>query len=249
MRECSHSTVQCPLYTRKIFAYLSTFETSTSKLNAPQAHPLRWLYRGPDGDLAWCTTFFSIKPNIHQTLMRDWLWPVHYSRTILQKQFRKMSGMRQPPWPLGSRDYWTDHLLCIMTPRPFTPTALRSLVRSLTPKARIPARTHTTPPTTTRVSRSAITIISICDGWPAARTDIFRPRCTWISYIRMSAQLRGSTFNCIEITGRVLLLLHVAFLNPDWIWCELRGIFSAIQSFTGSAEFLTVRSRGNNEKM
>jgi len=81
--------------------------------------------------------------------------------------------------PSGARDYRTDHLLCIMTPRPFPlgPIESRSSAHP-SPKVRIPAHTHAPPPPTTDVSRSAITIISVYDGRAAARTDIFRPRCT-----------------------------------------------------------------------
>lgn len=232
------STVQCPLYARKIFAYLSTFETSTSKLNAHQAHPLRWLYRGPDGDLAWCTTFFSIKPNIHQTLMRDWLWPVHYSRTILQKQFRKMSGMRQPPWPLGSRDYWTDHLLCIMTPRPFTPTALWSLVRSLTPKARIP-RSHTHHTTYDHPRFKKCNNNNIYMWWLTGSSHRYFPSALHVNFIhknvhsttRINIQLyrnygeSSSPFARHVSKSRLNLMRASRYLQRDPKFYRKRGIF------------------------
>lgn len=179
-----------------------------------------------------CTTFFSIKLNIHQTLMRDWLWPVHYSRTILQKQFRKMSGMRQPPWPSGSRDYRTDHLLCIMTPRPFNPHGHAEPRSFAHPRKRASPLAHThahiTPPSTTDVSRSAITIISMI-WWLTGSSHRYFPFALHVNFIHKN--VRSTTRINIQLYRnygeRVLLFLRVAFLNPDWIWCELLGISSA----------------------
>lgn len=185
------------------FLLKSRFQIEVSSYAASQG-------AGPDGDLEKRTIFFSIKPNIHQTLMRDWLGPVHCSRTILQKQFRKMYRMRQPPAVgIPGLPNWPSPLHNdASTPQSHVrPLALRLETRHPRPHAHA----------TTDISRSAITIISIYDGWPEAR---YFPSALHVNFIHKNAcSTAGSTFNSSEIMS----LLPTSGLNLTHASTPLRA--------------------------
>lgn len=152
--------------------------------------------------------------------MRDCLWSVHCARTILQKQFRKMSRMRQPlAIGIPGLPNWPSPLhndASTLPPRPY-----RALVRALTPRPKsriVPTYTHMPPPTIAEISRSAITIISLYDGWPAGRqlAPISSVQTAHVNFIHKNVRsTAGSTFNCIEITGEACFSSHRAKSRPN----------------------------------